>query len=211
MVEDYFLHGFRLFVPKNVYEPHEDSLLLANAVEKHARGLVLDMGTGSGLQALVAARKPEVVRVIATDVNEFALQAAETNARENKLSHKIFFKKSNLFNELREAEYAKAFDTIVFNPPYLPTSAREKLRGEINVAFDGGESGREVINAFLKEFDSFLRPDGVLLMAHSSLADNKTTISFLEKKGFKVSVTGKQKFFFEELVALKAEKKTRKT
>jgi release factor glutamine methyltransferase len=209
MVENYLLHGFRLYVPKNVYEPHEDSLLLAKAVEDHARGLVLDVGTGSGLQALVAARKPNVTRVIATDVNEFALQTAEANARENRMAHKISFKKSDLFEKLREAEYAKTFDTIVFNPPYLPTRADEKLRGEINAAFDGGASGRDVIDVFLKEFDSFLRPNGVLLMAQSSLANNKATLSALKKKGFDASVVEKQKFFFEELIALKAAKKKR--
>lgn len=200
-----------MYVPKNVYEPHEDSLLLAKAVEDYARGLVLDIGTGSGLQALVAARKPEVTKVIATDVNEFALQAAEANARENKFSHKISFKKSDLFEKLREAEYAKSFDSIIFNPPYLPTRAEDKLKGEINSAFDGGVTGRDVINAFLKDFDSFLRPNGLLLMAHSSLAGNKETIAALKKKGFDVSVVGRQKFFFEELIALKAVRKTRKS
>ncbi|NYZ77883.1 tRNA (adenine(22)-N(1))-methyltransferase TrmK [Candidatus Micrarchaeota archaeon] len=207
MVEDYLLHGFRLYIPKNVYEPREDSLLLAKAVEDHARGLVLDIGTGSGLQALVAARKPGVTQVIATDVNEFALQTAEANARENRVAHKISFKKSDLFEKLREANYAKAFDTIVFNPPYLPTGEGEKLRGEINAAFDGGVTGRDVIDAFLKEFDSFLRPNGVLLMAHSSLANNKATLSALKKKGFDANVVGREKFFFEELIALKAAKK----
>ncbi len=197
-------------MPKNVYEPHEDSLLLARAVENYARGLVLDVGTGSGLQALVAARKPEVTKVIATDVNQFALQAAEVNARENRLGHKISFKKSDLFDALRESDYAKAFDSIVFNPPYLPTRAEDKLEGEINAAFDGGASGRDVIDAFLDEFDSFLRPGGLLLMAHSSLADNKATLSFLKKKGFDVSIAGRQKFFFEELIALKAAKKNKK-
>ena len=56
-----------------MYEPAEDSYLLGRVVKKHARGRVLDMGTGSGYQAKIAAAKRNVERVLAVDLNPDAI------------------------------------------------------------------------------------------------------------------------------------------
>ena len=92
----------------------EDSALLAAAVEKHAYGNVLDMGTGSGIQAITAAKRKEVKSVVAVDVNGEALNFAAAAAEKEKGAGKITFAKSNLFGNIKGM-----FDTIIFNQPYL--------------------------------------------------------------------------------------------
>ncbi len=194
-------HEIEINTTPNVYEPLEDSILLARLVRANAFGAVLDVGTGSGLQAIVAAKKNEVSRVLAVDLNPDALVVAKSNAEKNGCLSKIEFRKSDLFSALARNEL---FDTIIFNPPYLPTAEDEKLQKEINLAFDGGPDGRRAIDAFLNGFEPHLAQGGVLLFVQSSLANEEKTLEFLRKKGFNASVAGEEKFFFERIMAITA-------
>jgi release factor glutamine methyltransferase len=196
--------GTRLLVNPEVYEPREDSFLLAKAVQKFARGRFLDLGCGSGIQGIVAAKKPEVLETLGVDVNEAALKNAEENALRNGVAAKCRFAKGALFSALGEGE---TFDTIAFNPPYLPTSKGDKVKGIINEAWDGGRYGRRVINAFLREFSARLAKGGQLLFLQSSLAGTRETINTLKKQDFHVAVEGREKLFFEELLVLRARRK----
>ena len=72
-----------------LYEPEEDSFLLQKFVKKYAKGLVLDMGTGSGIQAKEASEKADLV--IALDIDKEAIKYCKKNYK------KINFFKSNLF------------------------------------------------------------------------------------------------------------------
>ncbi|MFH1199501.1 MAG: HemK2/MTQ2 family protein methyltransferase, partial [Candidatus Micrarchaeota archaeon] len=99
------------------------------------------------------------------------------------------------------------FDTIAFNPPYLPTSPSERVAGSLNSALDGGRTGRNVTNRFLRAFSSHLKPRGTLLLVDSSLADYHKSVRFLQSRGFSVNAAGSQRFFFEEIVVLRAQRK----
>ncbi|MBI5229292.1 methyltransferase [Candidatus Micrarchaeota archaeon] len=193
--------GIRLNISKKVYEPHEDSFLLAKAVSKYAGGKVLDVGCGSGIQSIVAARKRAVWNVVGVDVSEKALDVSEENAELNGVGENCYFIQSNLFSGIGKNE---GFDTIVFNPPYLPTDPDEV--NEEGVAWDGGSNGRKVIERFLNELEGFLKPRGILLTIGSSLSNNGKTIRTLKKKGFRVEIVGEEKFFFEKLTVVKAQK-----
>jgi release factor glutamine methyltransferase len=74
---------------ENVYRPGEDSYLLARHVRRLVHGEVLDMGTGSGIQAVEAAVKPEVSRVVAVDVSPAALEEAKRRAESGGVLGKI--------------------------------------------------------------------------------------------------------------------------
>lgn len=139
------------------YQPAEDSYLLAAAVAKYAFGTVLDMGTGSGIQVITAARKKDVKSAVAADVNDEALKFAAAAAK--KAGVKITFAKSDLFSQL----HGKTFDTIIFNPPYLPQD-----HGIRDDAIYGGKHGYEVIERFLGECSSHLKEDGIILLLFSS-------------------------------------------
>ena len=186
-----------------VYAPREDSLLLASAVEKFASGSFLDLGCGTGIQGIAASRSPRVSSVVFADVNPVAVANAQFNASAFRIAKPNSFLQSGLFSGLG----AEKFGTIAFNPPYLPTAGNEKVAGPLNSAFDGGKSGRKTTGRFLRQFPSHLNADGIMLLADSSLARYEKSVRFLESRGYSVEKVGSQRFFFEEIVVLKAARK----
>jgi len=173
-----------------MYEPREDSVLLSKYVEKYAKGIVLDMGTGSGIQAEKAAKNKKVVKVYAVDVDEEAIKHCIRNQK----SKKITFAMSNLFSLFRKDERFKniKFDTIIFNPPYLPSDPTYP-----DIALDGGKKGHELICKFLNESKRFLKPKTKILLVFSSLTGKETLDKFLYKKHFKFKELEKENHFFE--------------
>ena len=175
------IRGKRVCVGRDVYRPSDDTELLAQFVPHYAKGYALDMGTGCGIQAILAAGK--AAKVLAVDINPFALECAKVNAKLNNAFSKIEFRLSDLFSAIPRSE---KFDLIIFNPPYLPTSPSEAASGPIDAAWNGGRTGRKVISRFLRSFATHLKPRGALLMLHADLADTEKTVKVLESKGFRV-------------------------
>ena len=192
--------GLRIVVTEEVYQPAEDSFMLADAAS-HLNGSILEIGCGSGLASLSAAKSNPKNTVIGVDINQHAVKCARTNAKLNHLAN-VKFIESNLFANVPK----KKFDAIMFNPPYLPTSEDELVKGPLNHAFDGGKNGRTVLERFLANFDNFLKPGGTLLLIQSSLNDKEKTITKLESFGYTVQIAKEEKFFFERLFLLKAVK-----
>jgi len=186
---------------KDVYLPSDDSLLLSEFVPRFSRGDVLDVGTGCGVQAVIAAKKAK--SVLAIDVNPSALSCAKENALLNKLQKKISFRESDLFSAIK---WNETFDLIIFNPPYLPTSPAERVQGPLNAAFDGGPDGRMVIDRFLGEFFSHLKLNGDVLLLHCHLADTAKTVFSLSEIGLEVETLKTIKAGNEELSVIHAKR-----
>jgi len=194
--------GLSLLIEKGVYDPHEDSFLLAQAAMNYARGEVLDLGCGSGIAGLSAARLPAVKKVTLVDLCEPALSCAKVNAERNRLSSKCEVIQSRLFSSLA----GRTFDTILFNPPYLPTSKFEVTK-ELDEAWNGGPDGRRIIDPFLERVANHLSPNGQVLFLSSSLSDTAKTIKMFDSQGFRVERVLEERFFFETLTVLRAVKK----
>lgn len=187
----------RIAVAQSVYEPAEDSFMLADAA-CGLQGSVLEIGCGCGIASLIAARTAE--SVLGVDINPDAVGCAKANAERNSITNARFIE-SDLFSAVEGR-----FDAILFNPPYLPTADDEHVAGQLDKAFDGGKRGRDVLDRFLSEFDRFLKRGGVLLLVQSSLNDLDKTISSLETLGYAVEVKEKQDFFFEKLFLVRGTK-----
>lgn len=170
-----------------VYEPREDSLLLAEAVDRYAYGKVLDLGTGSGIQGIVAAKKG--CNVTFADIDPNALNCAAENAKANGVKGE--FLNSDMFSSLRGK-----FDTIIFNPPYLPSAALSRTRKR-HYALDGGLRGREFIDKFLKEYKNFLNENGAALLIESGLNNYESDVT---EQG--AMIVAKTHYFFEDIVVL---------
>ncbi len=200
--------GLRLHTSASVYVPHEDSFLLADAARVTAKGRVLDLGCGTGIAGLSAAQNESVTEVVFADVNPAALTLAEKNTMENKVEKPHSFVHTDLFSALD----GEQFDTVCFNPPYMPTAKAEKIEGLENAAYDGGSDGRKVLDRFLKQFAYHLAPNGILLLLNSSVSandgvsGNAETQRKLEGQGFQVKGIALKSFFFEQLVVFEAKK-----
>ena len=182
----------------SIYKPREDSFLLKKHLKKHVKGVVLDIGTGTGIQALEAASSKKVVKVYAIDINSKAIDYCRANI-DNK---KIIFLTSDLFLVFRVDQRYKntKFDTIIFNPPYLPT---EKPK---DIALDGGKKGYESICRFLNEAKPFLKGKTKILVIFSSLTGKEKLDKYLSEHYFKFKELEKQHIFFEDLYVYLIEK-----
>ncbi len=221
-----------------IYEPEEDSFLLQKFVKKHlkiskkkfsvsqksrsdfsgyAKCLVLDMGTGSGIQAKTASFDADLV--IGLDINKDVIKYCEKNSK----GDNIHFLKSNLFqifednffyydkveNKLEIYEKRRVedrekrkelvnkqikFDLMIFNPPYLPQELKEK-----DIRLEGGKKGYEVLNKFLDKAPIYLKKDGKILIVFSSLTDKKKIDGIIAKNNLKFVELEKKHIFFEDL------------
>ncbi len=181
-----------------MYEPQEDSFLLAKILSVPQGSRVLDLGCGCGMQGLAAAMRG-ASEIVFADLNPKALENARHNAELNTKAvgagTKFLFVQSDLFSNLKN----QLFDCIVFNPPYVPSDSKKKW-----VETDGGHKGREVLDRFLKGFPAFLKPNGTVFFLQSSVNGIAETESKLKKAGFQSEIVGKEKLFFEELLVFKA-------
>ncbi|MFH1506427.1 MAG: HemK2/MTQ2 family protein methyltransferase [archaeon] len=152
----------------SVYEPREDSYLILKQVSKFAKGKVLDMGTGSGVLAIEAAKYAD--EVLAVDINVEAVNKLHTRIKKEKLKN-IKSIQSDLFENV-DGKY----DLITFNPPYLPNDPEVK-----DIALDGGPEGYEVIERFLKKAREHMGKDGKILLLFSSLSKKEQIHKILKE------------------------------
>ncbi len=138
----------------DVYTPAEDTLLLLDNLK--CGDSVLEVGTGSGYIAIECAKRGS--RVVAVDIDDDAINYAKKRAEEEGVS--VIFKKSNLFEKVEGT-----FDTIIFNPPYLPGNAIDIK--DLQWA-GGGDYGDEIIIKFLKEAHRHLKKNGEIYIILSS-------------------------------------------
>ncbi|MEM4359103.1 MAG: class I SAM-dependent methyltransferase [Candidatus Bilamarchaeaceae archaeon] len=182
---------------KDVYEPAEDSCLLA----KHAikcRGRILEIGCGTGIVSLYCAAAHNQNDVEGVDINEKAVALARKNAKANGIKNARFYV-SDLFSKTKGK-----YDWILFNAPYLPTEEYEKLKGKINFAFDGGRTGRDVIEKFVSLAPAHLKAGGGVLLIASSLSGISEICKKFAENGFNAEIIDEESFFFEKLCVIKA-------
>ncbi|WP_435066474.1 HemK2/MTQ2 family protein methyltransferase [Haloplanus sp. C73] len=177
---------------RDVYQPAEDSRLLAEAAVEHARGRTLEVGTGSGWVAEQVARETEAT-VVASDYNLAACEQARDRG--------LPVVRADLVKPFRD----DSFDTVAFNPPYLPTDPDNEWDDRMERALSGGESGREVIDPFLDTVGRVLRPGGHVLLLVSSLTGFDTVVARAEANGFSVSTVRQESYPFETLSILRLE------
>lgn len=183
----------------DIYEPREDSMLILNEVRKYAHGNVLDMGTGSGILAVNAAHKADMV--VGVDLNKKALEYAKEEARKRQLPN-IQFIESDLFSYFEKHPWK--FDLMIFNPPYLPEDIREPE--ESRLATTGGKKGWELLDRFFSQASRYLMPYGRILVLFSSLTGQDKIHEIIENYGFNFQKLSEEGLFAETLFVYIAEK-----
>lgn len=152
-----YYKNLKIAQDSGVYEPAEDSILLADNLGLEGGESFLEVGVGTGIVSLTAAAKAS--KVVGVDINPVAVELARSNAAANNITNTEFHV-SDLFENVREK-----FDVIAFNPPYLPVNEEGGLAG----SWSGGEGGVEVAEKFLDGVREHLNEGGRFLILLSSL------------------------------------------
>jgi ribosomal protein L3 glutamine methyltransferase len=125
---------------------------------------VLDLCTGSGCLAILAALAFPQAAVDAADLSEDALAVARRNVADYKLGRRVRLAKSDLFAALR----GKTYDLIISNPPYVTAASMRKLpdeyRKEPRMALASGRDGLDHTRAILAHAREHLNPGGRLVV-----------------------------------------------
>jgi len=166
--------------PGQVYQPAEDSFLLLRAARSEARSSdrVLEIGVGSGY--ISGELVSSCHRLVATDQNPHAAFMAHSKGIPVVLTDLA-------------AGLCAPFDLVLFNPPYLPTDPSDRIDDWLELALDGGSSGREVITRFLQEIPNVLAPGGRILLLISSLTGLDETKSLIHTKGFESRIVAEER------------------
>lgn len=180
--------GARLSLCPKVYPPSDDSFLLADNIHVKEGEKVLDMGTGCGIQGIIASKMGGVVT--SADLNREALKCTRRNAELNGVD--ITFVKSDLFEDT-EGE----FDLIMFNPPYLPAEPLD-YDDELKMSWEGGDTGREITDRFIEGVEGHLSEEGRVLLIQSSISMPENTSPFT-RCGLTGDVIDEKPLFFEKL------------
>jgi len=176
--------GAPILVLPQVYVPFDQTTL--NLLDEHlkveAGDDVLDVGTGTGVLALVAARKG-ARKVVATDILDKAVENARLNVRRLDLSEVVEVRDAgNLFEPAPEQ-----FDVIIFNPPWIV--------GEPRTTYDRAiyDPGGSVLSGFMSEVTNHLREGGRIYIIHSEISHSPGDRSLLqrlvEEKGMRISAS----------------------
>lgn len=177
----------RVMAPRGVYAPQEDTLLLREALEREAVGPgteVLDVGTGSGVLALTAARRG--AHVSAVDRTRRAVLTTRVNAAIAGLSIDV------VRGDLLAPAAGRRFDLILSNPPYVPAPAAEPPRRGAARAWDAGHDGRLLVDRLCDGAVHLLGPGGAVLLVHSALCGVSATLERLRRSGLRAEVTDRR-------------------
>jgi len=132
---------------------------------------IADVGTGSGILAICAAKFLPTARVTAIDINPAALAVARRNAERHGVADRITFVEADLLS----AEPAEPhYDIIVSNPPYVSMKELSDLPPDVrdhepHLALVAGPGGTDVIERLVPQAAERLRPGGALLIEVSPM------------------------------------------
>jgi ribosomal protein L3 glutamine methyltransferase len=175
LVNKIYMRGLPFYVDERVIVPRS---FIGELLDSHFAGddgegaslmdpfnveSVLDLCTGSGCLAILAARHFPNATVDAVDISKDALAVAARNVADHGLEDRVALHRGDLFAPLGN----KRYDLIISNPPYVDAEGMAALppecRAEPKLAFDGGADGLDIVRRILDQAGTHLTAEGSLL------------------------------------------------
>jgi ribosomal protein L3 glutamine methyltransferase len=177
LVNKIYMRGLSFYVDERVIVPRS---FIGELLDQHFGGedddaaasligdpsdveTVLDLCTGSGCLAILAARHFPGAAIDAVDISKDALEVAARNVADHGLEDRIGLHRGDLFKPLGDARY----DLIISNPPYVDAEGMAALprecRAEPKLAFDGGADGLDIVKRIIDQAPRHLTAQGGLL------------------------------------------------
>lgn len=166
-----WIQGRRFYVDERVIVPRSfvGELLVSGGLaavigDPNRVGRILELCTGSGCLAILAAEAFPYARIDASDLSADALAVAQRNVADYGLDERVRLMQSDLFNALP----AEPYDLIIANPPYVTSRAvaafPPEYQAEPRMAHAGGEDGLDLVRRILDAAPNYLGRDGMLVV-----------------------------------------------
>ena len=162
--EAWFMGDFFKVTPDVLIPRDETEILVREAIQLVKENNfedVLDIGTGSGCIACTIAKNTDAT-VLGVDISSDALRIALDNVTKLGINNRAIFRKSDLFERVREGE---SFDIIISNPPYIPigTELSEEVIKEPDIALFADENGLYFYRKIIEKAPEYLNIGGYLM------------------------------------------------
>lgn len=169
-----YIQGVRFHVDERVIVPrsHIGEILFSEYLNPNGSNFlpdpmqvtsVVDICTGSGCLAVLAAKFFPQAPIDAVDLSADALEVAKRNLAEHEVEGQVTLFQGDLFAPLQ----GRTYDLIITNPPYVDHAALAgypaEYLAEPRMAHDGGEDGLDLVRKILDEAPAYLNPEGVLI------------------------------------------------
>jgi ribosomal protein L3 glutamine methyltransferase len=171
LTHEAWLQGFRFHVDQRVIVPRSPiAELLMNQLspwisDPYEVTGILDLCTGSGCLAIIAAHQFPEAFVDATDISRDALDVAAINVAQHGIGDRLNLHHGSLYDPL---PVAARYDLIISNPPYVNTTSMGKLpaeyRHEPRLALAGGDDGMDIVRTILEQAPAHLSDEGYLVI-----------------------------------------------
>lgn len=178
--------GCTFTVAEGVQPPKAGSVLFCRHLPVRAGDRVLEIGTGIGLAAVLAARAG--ARVVATDVVAAAVRCARANATLNGVADRVEVLQGDGFEPVR----GRVFDLICTSPPQMPTPPDRERSDAAAAADNGGRDGWALLDRVIAGAPAHLAPGGRLVFTLFGFLGVKAALAKLAAAGFEPSILGQE-------------------
>ncbi|MGF6568924.1 [LSU ribosomal protein L3P]-glutamine N5-methyltransferase [Paraburkholderia fungorum] len=178
ITQEAWMHGFRFHVDERVIVPRSFiGELLQDGLQPYVEdpeqvSAVLELCTGSGCLAILAAHAFPNADIDAVDLSAPALEVATRNVMDYKLDDRIALFEGDLYAPLAERRY----DVIITNPPYVNATSMQELPAEYkhepDMALAGGADGMDIVRRIIADARNWLTEDGVLVVEIGNEREN---------------------------------------
>ncbi len=171
LTHEAWLQGYAFYVDERVLVPRSPiaELLMTQlspwVLDPYEVTSILDVCTGSGCLAIIAAHQFPEAFVDATDISAQALEVAQRNVAEHGLTDRLTLHHGSLFDPL---PVSARYDLIICNPPYVNSQSMRALppeyQHEPSLALAGGEDGMDLVRIILEQAPAHLNDQGILVL-----------------------------------------------